>query len=161
MWDGVEYGETLQGSMLNAIERYIKQAIVDRNALVASSALVSGIHLIKNNPEIVRRWVNEVQEAVNSTNDMVQYHGVSLLYQIRQHDKLAVSKFIVQLQKTNLRSSLATCLLIRYTAALLRESANGQDTTPLYGFLQKMLRQKNEVRIRNFSTVLTAIDSLV
>lgn len=133
--------------MLNAIERYIKQAIVDRNALVASSALVSGIHLIKNNPEIVRRWVNEVQEAVNSTNDMVQYHGVSLLYQIRQHDKLAVSKFITQLQKTNLRSSLATCLLIRYTAALLRENANGQDAAPLYAFLQKMLRQKNEVRL--------------
>ncbi|CAI5712794.1 unnamed protein product [Hyaloperonospora brassicae] len=147
----------IDGSMLNAIERYIKQAIVDRNALVASSALVSGIHLIKSNPEIVRRWVNEVQEAVNSTHDMVQYHGVSLLYQIRQHDKLAVSKFIVQLQKTNLRSNLATCLLIRYTAALLRESTNGQDTTPLYGFLQKMLRQKNEMVIYEAAKALCAL----
>jgi coatomer protein complex subunit gamma len=78
--------------MLNAIERFMKQAIVDRNALVASSALVSGIHLIKTNPDIVRRWVNEVQEAVNSSHDMVQYHAVALLYQIRQHDRLAVSK---------------------------------------------------------------------
>lgn len=65
---------------------------MDRNALVASSALVSGIHLIKNNPEVVRRWVNEVQEAMNSAHDMVQYHAVTLLYQIRQHDRLAVSK---------------------------------------------------------------------
>ncbi|GMF12610.1 unnamed protein product [Phytophthora lilii] len=121
--------------MLNAIERYIKQAIVDRNALVASSAL----------------------EAVNSTNDMVQYHGVSLLYQIRQHDKLAVSKFITQLQKTNLRSSLATCLLIRYTAALLRENANGQDAAPLYAFLQKMLRQKNEMVIYEAAKALCAL----
>lgn len=78
--------------MLNAIERFMKQAIVDRNALVSSSALVSGMHLIKQNPEVVRRWVNEVQEAVNSPHDMVQYHAVGLLYQIRQHDKLAVSK---------------------------------------------------------------------
>lgn len=78
--------------MLNAIERFIKQSIVDRNALVSSSALVSGMHLIKQNPEVVRRWVNEVQEAVNSPHDMVQYHAVGLLYQIRQHDKLAVSK---------------------------------------------------------------------
>lgn len=78
--------------MLNAIERFMKQAIVDRNALVSSSALVSGMHLIKQNPEVVRRWVNEVQEAVNSQHDMVQYHAVGLLYQIRQHDKLAVSK---------------------------------------------------------------------
>ncbi|RLN89963.1 hypothetical protein BBJ28_00006301 [Nothophytophthora sp. Chile5] len=146
-----------EGSMLNAIERYIKQAIVDRNALVASSALVSGIHLIKNNPEIVRRWVNEVQEAVNSSNDMVQYHGVSLLYQIRQHDKLAVSKFITQLQKTNLRSNLATCLLIRYTAGLLRENANGQDAAPLYAFLQKMLRQKNEMVIYEAAKALCAL----
>ncbi|RLN91355.1 hypothetical protein BBJ28_00021583 [Nothophytophthora sp. Chile5] len=145
------------GSMLNAIERYIKQAIVDRNALVASSALVSGIHLIKNNPEIVRRWVNEVQEAVNSSNDMVQYHGVSLLYQIRQHDKLAVSKLITQLQKTNLRSNLATCLLIRYTAGLLRENANGQDAAPLYAFLQKMLRQKNEMVIYEAAKALCAL----
>ncbi|TDH65130.1 uncharacterized protein CCR75_000650 [Bremia lactucae] len=147
----------IDGSMLNAIERYIKQAIVDRNALVASSALVSGIHLMKSNPEIVRRWVNEVQEAANSTNDMVQYHGVLLLYQIRQHDKLAVSKFITQLQKTNLRSNLATCLLIRYTAALLRETATGQDTAPLYAFLQKMLRQKNEIIIYEAARALCAL----
>jgi coatomer protein complex subunit gamma len=91
---------------------------------------------------------------------MVQYHGVSLLYQIRQHDKLAVSKFITQLQKTNLRSSLATCLLIRYTAALLRDNANGQDAAPLFAFLQKMLRQKNEVRMGRAQT-WTLIHGLV
>ena len=78
--------------MLNAIERFMKQAIVDRNALVASSALVSGINLIKSNPDIIRRWVNEVQEAINSPQDMVQYHAVALQYQIRQHDRLAISK---------------------------------------------------------------------
>lgn len=55
-------------------------------------------------------------------------------------------QFINQLQKTNLRSNLATCLLIRYTAGLLREDLGGQDPKPLYQFLQKMLRQKNEVR---------------
>lgn len=82
----------IDGGMLTAIERYIKQAIVDKNPLVASSALISGIHLIQANPEVIRRWVNEVSEAMNSTNEMVQYHGVSLLYKIRQHDKLAVSK---------------------------------------------------------------------
>lgn len=33
--------------MLGQIERYIKQAVVDRNSVVASSALVSGIHMMK------------------------------------------------------------------------------------------------------------------
>lgn len=135
----------IDGSMLTAIERYIKQAIVDRNSLVASSALVSGIHLIKSNPDVIRRWVSEVQEAVNSQYDMVQYHAISLLYQIRQHDKLAVSKLIIQLQKMNLRSNLGACLLIRYTANLLKDDLVGPNARPLYQFLEKMLRHKNEM----------------
>ncbi|CCI47577.1 unnamed protein product [Albugo candida] len=128
----------IDGSMLNAIERYIKQAIVDRNAIVASSALVSGLHLIQDNSEVVRRWVNEVKEAVNSPHKMVQYHGVSLLYQIRRHDKLAVSK-------TNLSSSLALCILIRYTANLLREDLMSSNAQALYQYLEKMLRDKDSM----------------
>ena len=78
--------------MLGQIDRYIKQAIVDRNALVSSSALISGIHLMKANGDIVRRWVNEVQTAVQSDDYMVQFHALALLHTIKQHDKLAVSK---------------------------------------------------------------------
>lgn len=33
-------------------ERYLKQAIVDKNALVSSSALVSGVLLYKISPEV-------------------------------------------------------------------------------------------------------------
>ena len=33
--------------MLGQIERYIKQAIVDKNAMVASAALVSAMHFAK------------------------------------------------------------------------------------------------------------------
>ena len=53
----------IDAAMLSAIERYLKQAIVDRNAFVASSALMSGLRLFVTCPEIVRRWINEVQEA--------------------------------------------------------------------------------------------------
>ncbi|OQR90711.1 coatomer subunit gamma [Thraustotheca clavata] len=132
-------------SMLAAIERYIKQAIVDKNPLVSSSALVSGMHLMRNSPDVVRRWVNEVQEALNSPVDMVQYHALALLYQIRQHDKLAVSKLITQLQKTSLKSNLACCLLIRYSAALLADDLTGPNARALYQFLEKMLRHKSEM----------------
>lgn len=51
-------------TMLQAIERYMKQAIVDKT--VSSAALVSSLHLTKLAPEVVKRWVNEAQEAVNS-----------------------------------------------------------------------------------------------
>lgn len=35
------------GTLLTQIERYLKQAIVDKNPVVASAALVSGIHILQ------------------------------------------------------------------------------------------------------------------
>lgn len=137
----------IDATMLGAIERYLKQAIVDRNAFVASSALMSGIRLFKTCPEVVRRWINEVQEAVNSSSDMVQYHALSLLYKIKQHDRLAVSKIVQQLSKGSLRSPLATCLLIRYTTNLLHEDMNSTNAKASYQFLETCLRHKNEMVI--------------
>lgn len=137
----------IDATMLGAIERYIKQAIVDRNAFVASSALMSGLRLFRNCPDVVRRWINEVQEAVNSTSDMVQYHALSLLYKIKQHDRLAVSKIVQQLSKGSLRSPLATCLLIRYTSNLLHEDMNSTNAKVSYQFLESCLRHKSEMVI--------------
>lgn len=137
----------IDSAMLGAIERYLKQAIVDRNAFVASSALMAGLCLFKPCPEIVRRWINEVQEAVNSSSDMVQYHALSLLYKIKQHDRLAVSKIVQQLSKGSLRSPLATCLLIRYTSQLLHEDMASTNAKASYQFLEACLRHKSELVI--------------
>ena len=126
----------IDSTMLVSIERYIKQAIIDRNAFVASAALTSGLNLFATCPEIVRRWVNEVQEAVSSSSDMVQFHALSLLYSIKAHDKLAVSKIVQQLSRGSLRSPLATCLLIRYTSALLHEDLNATSARAAYQFLE-------------------------
>lgn len=137
----------IDATMLGAIERYLKQAIVDRNAFVASSALIAGLRLFQTCPEVVRRWINEVQEAVNSTSEMVQYHALSLLYKIKQHDRLAVSKIVQQLSKGSLRSPLATCLLIRYTSNLLHEDMTSTNARNAYQFLENCLRHKNEMVI--------------
>jgi coatomer protein complex subunit gamma len=87
----------------------------------------------------------QVQEAVNSTNEMVQYHALALLYQvlhalrrldednpifrlisiqIKSHDRLAISKIVTTLSRGSVRSPLATTLLIRYTSTLLKEDIN-------------------------------------
>lgn len=137
----------IDATMLGAIERYLKQAIVDRNAFVASSALMAGTRLFTTCPEIVRRWINEVQEAVNSSSEMVQYHALSLLYKIRQHDRLAVSKTVQQLSKGSLRSPLATCLLIRYTSSLLTEDTTAANARASYQFLEGCLRHKSDMVI--------------
>jgi coatomer protein complex subunit gamma len=52
--------------MLTALERYLKQAIVDKLPAVSSAALVRAYHLTFTNGELVKRWVSEVQEALNS-----------------------------------------------------------------------------------------------
>lgn len=80
---------------------------------------------MKKSPEVVRRWVNEVQEAVSSDNHMVQYHALGLLYHIRSSDRLAVSKIVQKFSKSGLRSSLAICYLIRIASKLVEEDETG------------------------------------
>ncbi|KAE8667416.1 Coatomer subunit gamma-2 [Hibiscus syriacus] len=89
----------------------------------------------ETNPEIVKRWSNEVQEAVQSRAALVQFHALALLtncssqlscldqylwidlqHVIRQNDRLAVNKLVSSLSKGSVRSPLAQCLLIRYTS---------------------------------------------
>ncbi len=80
-------------TMLQAIERYMKQAIVDRSPPIASAALVSALHMSHKAvqgpgaSEVIKRWVNEAQEAVNSDSVMVQYHALGMLYHIRKTDR--------------------------------------------------------------------------
>lgn len=113
----------MDNTMLGQIERFLKQALADQNPFIVSSTLVSGLHLMKTGPEVVKRWVNEVQESLNSSSRMVQYHALALLYQIKQHDRLAISKVISTLIRTPPRGSIAKCLQIRIIAELIRTNS--------------------------------------
>ncbi|CAM8897476.1 unnamed protein product [Rhodiola kirilowii] len=150
----------IDGTLLTQIERYLKQAIVDKNPVVASAAIVSGIHLLQANPEIVKRWSNEVQEAVQSRAALVQFHALALLHQIRQNDRLAVSKLVSSLTKGSVRSPLAQCLLIRYTSQVIRESGNNSQTgdRPFYDFLESCLRHKAEMVIFEAARAITELN---
>ncbi|XP_061363566.1 coatomer subunit gamma [Gastrolobium bilobum] len=150
------------GTLLTQIERYLKQAIVDKNPVVASAALVSGIHLLQTNPEIVKRWSNEVQEAVQSRAALVQFHALALLHQIRQNDRLAVSKLVTSLTRGTVRSPLAQCLLIRYTSQVIRESGNNTQSgdRPFYDFLESCLRHKSEMVIFEAAKAITELNGV-
>ncbi|GKV42847.1 hypothetical protein SLEP1_g50210 [Rubroshorea leprosula] len=150
------------GTLLTQIERYLKQAIVDKNPVIASAALVSGIHLLQTNPEIVKRWSNEVQEAVQSRAALVQFHALALLHQIRQNDRLAVSKLVTSLTRGSVRSPLAQCLLIRYTSQVIRESASNTQTgdRPFYDFLESCLRHKAEMVIFEAARAITELNGV-
>uniref|UniRef100_A0A0C9S951 Coatomer subunit gamma n=2 Tax=Spermatophyta TaxID=58024 RepID=A0A0C9S951_9CONI len=150
------------GTLLGQIERYLKQAIVDKNPVVASAALVSGIHLLQTNPDIVKRWSNEVQEAVQSRAALVQFHALALLHQIRQNDRLAVSKLVTSLTRGTVRSPLAQCLLIRYTSQVIRESGVSTQTgdRPFYDYLESCLRHKAEMVIFEAARTITELSGV-
>lgn len=52
--------------MAQGVERFFKAAIVDRNPSISSAALLSAYHLFPAAKDVVKRWVNEAQEAVNA-----------------------------------------------------------------------------------------------
>ncbi|KAJ8467044.1 hypothetical protein OPV22_029596 [Ensete ventricosum] len=149
-------------TLLTQIERYLKQAIVDKNPVVASAALVSGVHLLQTNSEIVKRWSNEVQEAVQSRAALVQFHALALLHQIRQNDRLAVSKLVTSLTKGSLRSPLAQCLLIRYTSQVIKESSTNTQAgeRPFFDYLESCLRHKSEMVVFEAARAITELSGV-
>lgn len=135
----------LDPAMAAQIDRYLKTAIVDKNPFVASSALVCGIHLNKTVPDVVKRWVNEIQETVNSKHATVQFHALALIYELKKTDRLALHKVVTGLAKGQLKSPMAECLLIRYaTQALTCERDSGVEKTLLV-YLDSCLRHKSEM----------------
>lgn len=159
-------------AMLGAIERYVKQAIVDNSPMISNSALVSSSHLFLSSPEcaaIVRRWISETQEATSSPNEMVQFHAMQLLYQIKSHDRLGISKLVQQFSTRNtLRSPLALVLLVRYTAKLMNDEAtegrSKADGSPAvvqgYQFLEASLRHKSELVVYEAARAICNLDGL-
>jgi len=135
-------------AMLQAIERYMKQAIVDRSPAISSAALVSSLHMAISGGgnDVVKRWVNEAQEAMSSDSAMVQYHAIGLLYHIRKTDRLAVTKLVSKLTRSSLKSPYAACMLIRIACKLIEEE-DATETTPYFEFVESCLRHKSEMVI--------------
>ncbi|KAI9749743.1 MAG: coatomer subunit gamma [Lichina confinis] len=156
----------IDATMVQAIERLIKTAIVDKTPSVSSAALVSSYHLLPIARDVVRRWQSETQEAASGSkssggfslgfaqggghapfaqnNNMNQYHAVGLLYQMRSHDRMALVKMVQQLGTAGVvRSPAATIMLVRLAAKLAEDDNNLRK--PMMQLLDGWLRHKNEM----------------
>lgn len=138
-------GRILDPAMAAQIDRYLKTAIVDKNPFVASSALVCGITMSRTVPDVVKRWVNEVQTTVQSQHQMVQFHALALIYELKKTDRLALHKVVTQLAKSQMKSPLAECLLIRYATQILITERDPSVEKILMVYLDNCLRHKNEM----------------
>ena len=87
------------------------------------SALVSSILLFissSENVSIIKRWVGEVQEALKYPKGMIQFYAIQLLYIIKSHDRLGVSKLVHQcISRKSFNNPLVLVCLIRFTWKLL------------------------------------------
>mmetsp|Transcript_61777 Transcript_61777/g.188645 ORF Transcript_61777/g.188645 Transcript_61777/m.188645 type:complete len:926 (-) Transcript_61777:170-2947(-) len=129
-----------------AFDRYLKTAIVDKNPFVSSSALVCGIHLLRSVPDTVRRWVNEIQTKYdNSNHAMVQFHALALIYDLKKTDRLALHKVVTSLAKSQLKSPMAECLLVRYATHTLMTERESSIEKTLMSYLDSCLRHKSEM----------------
>ncbi|CAG8715942.1 11838_t:CDS:2, partial [Acaulospora colombiana] len=64
-------------SMVQSVERFFKAAIVDKNSAISSASLISTYHLFPVAREVIKRWVNEAQEAVHAKPSSSAFMGSS------------------------------------------------------------------------------------
>ncbi|KAL8937807.1 MAG: hypothetical protein Q9216_004238 [Gyalolechia sp. 2 TL-2023] len=157
----------IDATTVQAIERLIKTAIVDKTPSVSSAALVSSYHLLPIARDVVRRWQSETQEAASSsksassfslgfstsgsqhslqpsTNFMTQYHAIGLLYQMRSHDRMALVKMVQQLGAPGVvKSPAGTVMLVRLAAKLIEDDQSLRK--PMMQLLDGWLRHKSEM----------------
>jgi len=148
----------MEPSFVGQIERFLKQAVVDKNPFIVSSTLVAGYHMFPKSGEIIKRWSNEVSEGMSNKSKMVQYHALSLLHQIKQTDRLAISKVVQALTKSAPKGSLAQCLHIRVTTSVLRSQP--QPSPESVKFLQECLQNKNACVVIEAARALVSLDGL-
>lgn len=133
-------------SMFNSIDRFLKQAIVDKDPFVVTSTLIAGQHMWERGvTTIIKAWANELQSALRSGSPMSEYHALTLLYKIKSHDHLAVSKIVATLIRKPPNGHLAQCLVLRIIASLLESSggSGGAMQQSLLSHLMNSLQDKS------------------
>ncbi|KAJ1069467.1 hypothetical protein K5549_019540, partial [Capra hircus] len=113
--------------LLDAVWGFATHACVQGVLPALLSVPCAPQHLLKCSFDVVKRWVNEAQEAASSDNIMVQYHALGLLYHVRKNDRLAVSKMLSKFTRHGLKSPFAYCMMIRVASRQLED----EDEVPL------------------------------
>ena len=103
---------------VQSLEKYLKQAIIDKSNHVVSASLVSLVSLYKKGGhglDVVKKMVNELQDKLmNSGDGYVQYQALLILFELKKNDQMSVLKLLYQLSQSKVHSAIAKCQLIRY-----------------------------------------------
>ena len=130
---------------LPAIERYLRQAILDKNEYVQKGALLSGIILFDKAPENIKKWSNDIQEKLNSPNPEIVYFALVLMILAKSNDLYAISRILQKMIDKDLRKMpLAHCQLIREMKhLLLSEELDAKTSSIFMDYLISCLNSSN------------------
>lgn len=147
-------------SMVTNIERFLKQSLVDRNPFIVSSTLIAGHSLLHTNLDVVKRWTTDVQEALTNKCKMVQFHALSLLFQLRSNDKLALSKIVTALARHPPKGPLAQCLVIRIIFNLMNNSSIPTANNPLLQYVCDQLHNRSYIVMHEAARAMCRLECL-
>lgn len=132
------------------IEKFLRQALIDKNPHVVSTAVVSHIDLFKkkgHSAEVAKKSVNELQDKLyNSSDGYIQYQALLLLFEMKKNDNMASLKLLYQLTQKQLNSAIVKCQLIRLIKrSLFTNTAIDQKTARLFlSFIESKLTKEEE-----------------
>lgn len=135
---------------LQNIEKFLRQALIDKSNHVVSTATVSHIDLFKkrgHSAEVARKSINELQDKLfNSPDGYIQYQALLILFEMRKNDNMASLKLIFQLTQKTLNSSIVKCQMIRLIKkSLFTNTAIDQKTARLFlSFIESKLSKSEE-----------------
>jgi len=117
-------GRIVDVSGVAPIERLLKNAISSNTSDVSSSAILCTLYMSVRGFNIARPWISEITDKLNgslSQSNLVTFHTLLLLREIRDNDKLYLLKTYLNLSQSGMRSQFATCQLIRYIVEFLQK----------------------------------------
>ncbi|KAM3147093.1 hypothetical protein pb186bvf_000809 [Paramecium bursaria] len=86
------------------LERFIHNALIDKNQLISSAALVVGIHIVNKYPNLVSKWQFEVVQNIDQKQENLNYHSLILFHEIKKTNLSQFIKIIILQIKKHLQS---------------------------------------------------------
>ena len=145
-------GQIIDNSSVNAVERYLKVAISNKNTEIASSALICTLIMVFKGFNVAKNWISEISEKLNNSigqNNLITFHTLLLLKEIKDKDKLFLIKIFSKIaDASKSRSQFALCQLIRYISQLMNKEELKSETVKVFTIFLERCTYKVEDSIK-------------
>lgn len=153
-------GKVVDVSSMSMLERFIKTGISSKQLDVSSASTLCTLDITLKGNSVAKSWIGEINDRLNSVladSNLLAFHTLLLLREIKSTDKLYLLKTYINLCN-NIKSQFANCQLIRYISELLvkGEIEDKKHYTQLLNYLENCCSKHN-----NDSIILEAVRAIL